>query len=162
MTSRNSQIGPAAAALKRIACFLLFLPVLFPCAQLFAAELPVVSITKQPGAENPIVIALAPGVTGEQIQRALDSLPASGGEVLLPAEKISIRQPILMHRDFQTLRGSGGGTVLWLADDADCPVIILGEPLNQPRNLVSHLCVRDLAIDGNREHQERELWRPSG
>ena len=162
MTCCNSQKGQARAVLKRIACPLLLVPILLCTSQLFAAELPAVSITKQAGAENPIVITLASGVTGEQIQRALDSLPSSGGEIVLPPEKISIRQPILMHRDFQTLRGSGKGTVLWLADNADCPAIIMGEPVNQPKNLISHLCVRDLAIDGNREQQDRETWRLTG
>jgi hypothetical protein len=158
MTSCNNQIGQARAVSKRIALFLLFLPLV----NLFGAESLVTSITKQPGAENPIVITLAPGVTGDQIQKALDTLPASGGEVLLPAGKISIRQPIMLHRDFQILRGSGAGTVLWLADDANCPVIIMGEPLNHPKDLISHLSVSDLAIDGNRQQQSRELWQLSG
>lgn len=158
MTIRNSQIGLAPAVLKRIALVLLF----FPFSTLFAAETLVTSITKQPGATNPIVITLSPGIIGDQIQKALDSLPATGGEVLLPPGRILIRQPIMLHRDFQTLRGSSEGTVLWLADDANCPVIILGEPLNHPKNVISHLCVRDLSIDGNRHQQSRELWQLSG
>ena len=111
---------------------------------------------------EPVVVMLQPGVTGGEIQEALDSLPESGGEVVLPPGTISIRQPIVLRRDFQTLRGAGAATVLRLADDANCPVIILGEPVNHPKAAVRELCVRDLFIDGNRGQQERELWRLAG
>ena len=111
---------------------------------------------------EPVVIMLQPGVTGGEIQSALDALPESGGEVVLPPGKISIRQPVVMRRDFQTLRGSGAATVLRLADNANCPVIIMGEPVNHPKQAVKNLCVRDLFVDGNRRQQQRELWRLSG
>jgi hypothetical protein len=111
---------------------------------------------------EPAVVMLHAGVTGGEIQEALNSLPESGGEVVLPPGEISIRQPIVLSRDFQTLRGAGAATILRLADNANCPVIILGEPVNNPTQMVTGLCVRDLFIDGNRNHQTRELWRPSG
>ena len=111
---------------------------------------------------EPVVIMLQPGVTGGEIQSALDALPESGGEVVLPPGNISIRQPVMLRRDFQTLRGSGAATVLRLADNANCPVIILGEPVNHPQQAVKNLCVRDLFIDGNRRGQQRELWRLAG
>lgn len=110
----------------------------------------------------PEVTALTAGTSGADIQKALDALPAAGGEVLLPAGKFEIRQPIVLRRDHQTLRGAGPETLLWLADGANCPVIILGEPVNHPRTIVKHLCIRDLAIDGNRHRQQRELWRLKG
>src|SRR5450756_142754 len=84
---------------------------------------------------EPVVRMLLPGMTGAEIQEALNSLPANGGEVVLPPGTFSIRQPIVLRRDFQTLRGSGAATVLRLADDANCPVLILGEPVNTPRQL---------------------------
>ncbi|HSY20233.1 MAG TPA: right-handed parallel beta-helix repeat-containing protein [Candidatus Acidoferrales bacterium] len=111
---------------------------------------------------EPVVVMLQPGVTGGEIQDALNSLPESGGEVVLPPGPISVRQPIVLRRDFQTLRGSGAATVLRLADDANCPVLILGEPVNNPKQAVHGLCVRDLFIDGNRTHQQRELWHLAG
>ena len=111
---------------------------------------------------GPVVVMLQPGVTGGKIQEALDSLPASGGEVVLPPGIISIRQPVVMRRDFQTLRGSGAATVLRLADNANCPVIIMGEPVNNPQQTVKNLCVRNLFIDGNRSQQQRELWKLEG
>jgi polygalacturonase len=111
---------------------------------------------------EPVVVMLHPGVTGGEIQNALNALPASGGEVVLPPGDIFIRQPIVLRRNFQTLRGSGAATVLRLADNANCPVIILGEPVNNPKQAVTGLCVRDLFIDGNRAFQQRELWCLTG
>ena len=111
---------------------------------------------------EPVVIMLQPGVTGGEIQDALNSLPESGGEVVLPPGNILVRQPLVLRRDFQSLRGSGAATVLQLADNANCPVIILGQPVNAPRVSVKYLCVSDLTIDGNRSHQSRELWQLAG
>lgn len=111
---------------------------------------------------EPAVITLAAGVTGEEIQQALDALPATGGEVVLPPGTILVRQPIVLQRDRQTLRGGGASTVLSLADGANCPVIIMGEPVNDPKHPVKNLCVRDLFIDGNRSHQQREIWKLEG
>lgn len=111
---------------------------------------------------EPMVVTLRAGVTGAEIQRALDALPETGGEIVLPPGKIVVRQPIVLRRDHQTLRGSGAATVLSLADDANCPVIIMGEPVNHPPRTVRHLRVSDLFIDGNRQHQQRELWQLQG
>lgn len=111
---------------------------------------------------EPFIITLQPGVTDGEIQSALDSLPASGGEVVLPPGTILIRQPIVLHRDCQTLRGAGTTTVLRLADDANCPVIIMGEPVNSPKVAVKNLRVASLFIDGNRARQQREIWKLEG
>jgi len=109
-----------------------------------------------------VVVKLAAGVTGVEIQQALDNLPSCGGEVVLPAGTFEVSQPIVVGRDFQTLRGAGEATVLHLADNANCPVIILGEPVNAPSRTVRHLRVAGFFVDGNRVHQQRELWRLSG
>jgi hypothetical protein len=108
------------------------------------------------------VVELSPGVTGDEIQRALDGLPDSGGEVLLPPGNFEVSQPIVLRRDHQTLRGSGDATILRLADGANCPMIILGEPANDPSQTIRHLKVTGFFIDGNRAHQQRELWQLAG
>ena len=117
-----------------------------------------------PGAETAgsVVIHLSAGVSDRQIQAALDALPAGGGEVVLPAGRFEVHQPIVLQRDSQSLRGSGATTILMLADNANCPVIIMGEPLNHPQKIVKNLLVSDLFIDGNRLHQQRELWKLHG
>ena len=101
------------------------------------------------------------GCSGEEIQRALDRLPA-GGEVVLAPGTYIVRQPIVLQRDHQTLRGSGSSTVLFLADNANCPVVILGAPGDAPERSISHLRLADLLIDGNRLHQQTETWQAAG
>lgn len=140
----------SAAALKRTTVAGIFF--------LWAAHLAAAEIA----ASKPMILTLSLGVTSLEIQRALDSLPVGGGEVVLPDGRFEIHQPIHLSRDHQTLRGAGVTTILHLADNANCPVIILGEPLNDPLHIVKDLCVSDLFIDGNRIRQQRELWRLTG
>lgn len=104
-------------------------------------------------------VLLGTGESGAEIQQALDNLPAAGGEVVLPAGIFAIGRPVVLRRSNQSLHGAGAATVLRLTDNANCPVIILGEPVNQPRRTISHLRVSDLSIDGNRLHQQQELWQ---
>jgi hypothetical protein len=92
----------------------------------------------------------------------LKVLPTNGGEVILPPGIYDVSVPIVLSHDHQTLRGSGKTTVLRLADDANCPVIVMGEPMNHPKNVIKDLRVADLAIDGNRRNQQFELWNVSG
>jgi len=113
-------------------------------------------------AAEPVTIALPAGASSAMIQMALDSLPAVGGEVVLPAGTFVIGHPIVLRRDHQSLRGADDATLLRLADGANCPVIILGDPVNNPRTTVKYVRVSDLFIDGNRAHQQRELWRLQG
>ena len=109
-----------------------------------------------------VVVTLSAGVSSVEIQQALDSLPDAGGTVVLPAGTFAVRQPIVLRRDHQTLRGAGETSVLHLVDNANCPVIILGEPVNSPSRTVRQLCVAGLFVDGNRAHQDRELWKLTG
>jgi hypothetical protein len=113
-------------------------------------------------AAEPTVVALPVGVTSAEIQRALDALPSSGGEVVLPSGVFVVYRPIVLERDHLSLRGSGTATILRLANGANCPVIIMGEPLNSPQRTVRHVRLSGLLIDGNRSHQERELWQLRG
>jgi hypothetical protein len=105
-----------------------------------------------------ITLAVATNATEQQIQTALDKLP-EGGELVLPAGTYEIHHPIVLERDGEILRGSGPTTILHLADHANCPVILMGSP--NARRMTSHLRVADLFIDGNRKHQQVELWRPA-
>jgi hypothetical protein len=104
------------------------------------------------------VLSVVPGLGGEGIQSALDSLPA-GGEVVLSEGKYVVRAPIILRKDRQTLRGVGAGTVLYLADGANCPVVILGAPAVNAKNPARDVRLADLVIDGNRNHQQKEVWR---
>jgi hypothetical protein len=93
-----------------------------------------------------------------EIQQALDQLPAEGGTVLLAPGRYAIQRPIWLSRNDLTLRGSGAATILRLADEADCPVVILGSTAGNATRGVHDLRLADLVIDGNRDHQLREQW----
>ena len=148
-TNFNQTAGAGAPGKMTVMVWVFFLPLL----ALFASPNPLA---------GSVIIHLSAGVTDVQIQAALDALPATGGEVVLPPGRFEIAKPIVLQRDFQTLRGSGGATILHLADNANCPVIIMGEPLNNPTRVIRHLKVAGFFIDGNRSHQQRELWRERG
>ena len=104
------------------------------------------------------VYSVSANATDAEIQQALDRLPVTGGEVVLPPGDFVIRQPIHLNRDRQTLRGTGAASVLRLADQANCPVIILGSTEPNPTNVFSQLRLADLVIDGNRRNQRVEEW----
>jgi hypothetical protein len=103
-------------------------------------------------------ISVPPGAGGTGIQSALNALPA-GGEVVLSAGKYLVQQPIMLNSDRQTLRGAGASTVLYLADGANCPVVILGSLSKHADHPTKGLRLADLLIDGNRLNQQKEYWR---
>jgi len=148
-TNFNQTVGTGSPGKTAALMCLVFAPLLCPAAP-------------PPSPSEPVVITLSAGVSDRQIQAALDALPADGGEVVLPPGKFEIHQPIVLQRDAQTLRGAGPATILMLADNANCPVIIMGKPVNHPPATVKNLRVSDLFIDGNRLHQQRELWKLHG
>lgn len=107
---------------------------------------------------SPVIVKLAGGSTSAQIQKALDTLPPNG-EVVLAAGVYEINQPLMLRHANETLRGSGLSTILHLASGANCPVVILGPPMNQIKHPIDHLCLAGLLIDGNRKNQKIESWR---
>jgi len=108
-------------------------------------------------------VEVPPGAGGKGIQEALDKARV-GGQVVLQAGTYLVEQPIILRQDRQKLCGAGLGTVLFLADNANCPVVILGPPKNQAKGPTEGLDVCHLLVDGNRTHQQKELWRvlPNG
>src|ERR1035441_2772813 len=63
---------------------------------------------------KPTMVNLSAGSTGVEIQKALDSLPKTGGEVVLAAGIFEVAPPIILRRDNQTLRGAGAAAGLRL------------------------------------------------
>ncbi len=109
--------------------------------------LPVIALVAAPApARQPAIVMLPAGATGAEIQRALDALPAGGGEVVLPPGVFKVNQPIVLRRDHQELRGAGVTTVLYLADNANCPVVILGEPVNNPKHAVREFARKQICL----------------
>jgi hypothetical protein len=107
-------------------------------------------------------LEVPPAAGGEGIQQALDQVGVGGGVVLSQGTYL-IHQPIILRQDGQTLRGSGPLTILFLAENANCPVVILSPP-TEKKGPTRGLKLRDLLVDGNRTNQQQELWRilPSG
>jgi parallel beta-helix repeat protein len=111
-------------------------------------------------ASNATGPTLPPNCSGDEIQLALDRMP-NGGEVVLGPGRYVVSHPIILRHDRQTLRGCGADTVLFLADNANCPVVVLGAACRRPMRTTSQLRLADLAIDGNRFHQQSEGWQPA-
>jgi parallel beta-helix repeat protein len=110
-------------------------------------------------AGTPMILHPGGNASEVEIQRALDQLPAGGGTVILPPGIYEIHHPVILNRNGMTLSGSGDRTILRLADQADCPVVVLGSTLGHPKQILHDLRLSDLVIDGNRTHQLYEQWR---
>jgi Right handed beta helix region len=110
------------------------------------------------GSTAPVARAatVATGRTCAEIQRAINALPRSGGEVRLRPTTYKCSASIVIDRDDVTLRGSGGATILRLADHANKPVLILGQTVAAPAVTRARIHVADLSIDGNRAQQDFE------
>lgn len=94
--------------------------------------------------------------TCDAIQKALNQLPAEGGELRLLAGIYNCTRPIVIDKNNVRLRGSGPATVLRLADNINAPVIIMGLAEGVPSRSTHHVRVSDLMIDGNRANQTAE------
>ena len=99
-----------------------------------------------------------PVAGGDGVQQALDRVGV-GGQVVLSRGNYVVQQPIILRQDGQTLRGAGPETILFLANNANCPVVILGPPKDITKGPTQGLHLSDLLVDGNRTHQQKELWR---
>jgi hypothetical protein len=108
-------------------------------------------------------LEVPPAAGGDGIQQALDQVGV-GGEVVLSRGTYFVHQPVILRLDGLTLRGAGPETILYLADNANCPVVILSPPKDIAKGPTRDLHLSDLLVDGNRTQQQHELWRilPSG
>lgn len=107
------------------------------------------------GWADTVKIAPADGI--EAIQRAFSKGKADREVVLAPGV-YQILSPIIMRFDHQTLRGAGKDTILHLTNGANCPVIIVGPPLDTSDTISHGQSVSNLVIDGNRAKQTNETW----
>jgi hypothetical protein len=103
-------------------------------------------------------LEVPPAAGGDGVQQALDQVGV-GGEVVLGRGNYVVHQPIVLRQNGQSLRGAGPETILFLADNANCPVVILGPPKDITKGPTQSLHLSDLLVDGNRTHQPDELWQ---
>lgn len=94
--------------------------------------------------------------SGRDIARAIGALPASGGRVLLEAGIYTIREPLVLDRNDIEISGDQEQTVLQLADNADCPLVVIGPMETPPTRKVAGVTLRKLILDGNRATQDNE------
>ncbi len=92
------------------------------------------------------------GLACEAVQQALDQ----GGVVTLEAALYTCRTPLVIRRNNTWLRGQGPATQLRLADNANAPVIVIGQTVATPTETRRNVRVSDLMIDGNRLNQTSE------
>lgn len=94
--------------------------------------------------------------SGADITQAIASLPPEGGSVVLGKAEFPISRAIVLDRDGIELRGTGPETILKLAAEANCSVVIVGSVSTPVHRIVKDVSVRHLTIDGNREAQQWE------
>lgn len=92
------------------------------------------------------------------IQKAINALPPTGGMVTIRAGTYNCSYPIVIDRDNIDLRGMGSATVLRLANDTNAPVLLIGNKTQDPTLLRRNIHISDIVIDGNRENQNFECW----
>lgn len=100
--------------------------------------------------------AVVKGKTCAAIQNVINQLPKHGGEVIVPAGIYNCKSPIIIERNNISVRGTGTGTVLRLANGVNAPVIIMGQAMGVPDTKTSNISVSNLIIDGNRRNQTSE------
>lgn len=108
-----------------------------------------------PRAEAAVVVQPGPCSV---IQNAINSLPTTGGAVVLSAGIYTCTAPIIINRSNVLLRGEGPATLVQLAPHANTPLIIVGQAINEPTLTRSNIHISDLILDGNRANQDFECW----
>ncbi|HEY3863483.1 MAG TPA: right-handed parallel beta-helix repeat-containing protein [Verrucomicrobiae bacterium] len=111
-----------------------------------------------PGVHLQLPPSVSPDKGGEGIQAALDSA-GPGGAVILGAGTYMVHTPVTLRCANQTLSGMGSRTILRLADEANCPVVVLGSFTDNKNHPLTGLHLEGLVIDGNRLHQKKEIWK---
>jgi hypothetical protein len=107
------------------------------------------------GSKPSVIVKKGNGAT---IQKAIDSLPSTGGEVVIQPGTFGCANPIVIARDNVELRGAGPSTILRLNDGANAPVLVLGQTAAVPLVTNRNIHVSNLLIDGNRANQSSETW----
>ena len=92
------------------------------------------------------------------IQNAIDKLPDSGGKIVIVGngDPVTLRKSIVVDKDNVTLEGEGV-VEFHLADEANTPMLILGQKRAEPTLTRTNIHIRNLRLDGNRRKQSTEL-----
>ena len=85
----------------------------------------------------------------EEINNAINSLPAGGGRVVLLEGTYHLTAPIKILKSNVVLEGNGWNTELFLEDGSDCNMIEIGDGATSLKSVV----VRNMHLDGNKANQ---------
>lgn len=101
--------------------------------------------------------------TVPELRAALEDLPPAGGRIGVRAGTYLVASTIDVNRDNVIIEGEGTATTFVLADGANCPVFVMGEPTPfQPELTHSNIVLRNIMIDGKRNNQTSELCTVTG
>lgn len=76
--------------------------------------------------------------------------------IQLPPGLTIIKEPIYIEQSNTTVIASND-TLLQLAKNANCPVIVIGERSEKPAHIVTNVKLKNLVIDGNKDFQDSEF-----
>lgn len=91
----------------------------------------------------------------DDIQEAVDSLPAAGGTIFIKADEYVLQGGIHIDRSHVAVIGEEGA-VLKLGDHVNEPVILIGSDEEVPSHSITDVTVSNLIINGNMEFQDFE------
>lgn len=80
------------------------------------------------------------------IQEAIDSLPSTGGTVMLSAKTYVISSPITISNSLITLQGEGKASIITLQNNSDCNVI-------EATSVSEGITITSIQIHGNKANQ---------
>lgn len=106
----------------------------------------------------PIIVKNSVSSDCAAIQNAINSLPPTGGQVIVSTGIFTCTTAIVIDRDNVDLRGQGSSTVLRLASGANSPVLVVGQTSTPATVTRKNIHIADLYIDGNRLEQTHECW----
>lgn len=109
--------------------------------------------TGSPGQSAAIVVSSI-----AELVAALADLPPQGGHIIVRAGMYVVVSTIVINRDNVIVEGQGTATFFRLADGANCPVFVIGEPTPfQPALTRRNIVLRNMRVSGNRTNQSSEL-----
>jgi hypothetical protein len=105
-----------------------------------------------------VIIYAATITDKDNIQKAIDSLPAKGGTIQLNAGTYILHEGLHINRSNVTINGERG-TLLKLANNVNQPVILIGTDKETPtkKDLIKNIHISNIEIDGNMKNQTSEF-----
>jgi hypothetical protein len=94
----------------------------------------------------------------EALNAALAGLSTQGGRIVVKAGTYTLENSVVIAKNNVVVEGEGAATHFRLANDANEPCFVIGEPTpEQPTAIHRNIALKNLLIDGNRLNQASEL-----